>query len=66
MIDTHNAQGKPFHQVTMALISVFVSSPDTHSERRFDSDLTIGQLKVSLLSLSLQPKNDGDARSFSS
>jgi hypothetical protein len=29
------------------LVSFFVSSPDTHSERRFDSDLTVGQLKVS-------------------
>lgn len=33
----------------MAYVSVFVSSPDTHSERRFDSDLTIGQLKVGTL-----------------
>lgn len=28
------------------LVSFFISSPDTHSERRFDSDLTAGQLKV--------------------
>lgn len=33
----------------MTYVSVFVSSPDTHSERRFDSDLTIGQLKVGTL-----------------
>lgn len=34
--------------LTMTYISVFVWSPDTHSERRFDSGLTIAQLKVCL------------------
>ncbi|WWD15842.1 hypothetical protein CI109_100266 [Kwoniella shandongensis] len=32
----------------MTLISVFVTSPDTHSERRIDSDLTVQQLKDKL------------------
>lgn len=30
----------------MSLISVWVSSPDTHSERRLGTDLTVHQLKV--------------------
>lgn len=30
----------------MPYLSVFVTSPDTHSERRFDSGLTAQQLKV--------------------
>lgn len=30
----------------MALVNVWVSSPDTHSERRIPSDLTVAQLKV--------------------
>lgn len=33
------------------LISVFVTSPDTHSERRFDVSLTVAQLKVSRLEI---------------
>ncbi|WWD01458.1 hypothetical protein V866_008402 [Kwoniella sp. B9012] len=33
----------------MAFISIFVTSPDTHSERRFDSSFTIGQLKDKLV-----------------
>ncbi|WWC69527.1 uncharacterized protein I206_103469 [Kwoniella pini CBS 10737] len=33
----------------MTLISIFVTSPDTHSERRFDSSLTISQLKDKLV-----------------
>ncbi|WVF72277.1 hypothetical protein IAT40_007089 [Kwoniella sp. CBS 6097] len=33
----------------MTIISVFVSSPDTHSERRIDSDLTVSQLKDKLV-----------------
>ncbi|KAK1925028.1 tubulin-folding cofactor B [Papiliotrema laurentii] len=33
----------------MPLISVFVSSPDTHSERRFDTGLTVQQLKDKLV-----------------
>ncbi|KAE8538059.1 hypothetical protein D1P53_006126 [Cryptococcus gattii VGV] len=32
----------------MPYLSVFVTSPDTHSERRFDSDLTVQQLKDKL------------------
>ncbi|SGY45755.1 BQ5605_C001g00334 [Microbotryum silenes-dioicae] len=32
-----------------ALITLWVSSPDTHSERRFALDLTIADLKVSQL-----------------
>ncbi|GAA5882052.1 hypothetical protein JCM3774_005123 [Rhodotorula dairenensis] len=32
----------------MSLISVWVSSPDTHSERRLGADLTIHQLKLKL------------------
>lgn len=28
------------------LVSVFITSPDTHGERRLDTDLTVGQLKV--------------------
>ena len=31
----------------MPIINVFVSSPDTYSERRFESTLTIQELKVS-------------------
>jgi tubulin-folding cofactor B len=31
----------------MVLISLFLSSPDTHSERRLESSLTVQQLKVS-------------------
>lgn len=34
-------------------ISVFVSSPDTYSERRYDLHTTIGQLKVNALSFFL-------------
>lgn len=30
----------------MTIISVFVSSPDTHSERRLDSTLSVAELKV--------------------
>ncbi|WVQ98654.1 hypothetical protein IAU59_005785 [Kwoniella sp. CBS 9459] len=33
----------------MTIISVFVTSPDTHSERRVDSDLTVSQLKDKLV-----------------
>ncbi|WWC90082.1 uncharacterized protein L201_005015 [Kwoniella dendrophila CBS 6074] len=33
----------------MTFISVFVTSPDTHSERKFDSSLTINQLKDKLV-----------------
>ncbi|WWC61195.1 uncharacterized protein I303_103775 [Kwoniella dejecticola CBS 10117] len=33
----------------MPLISIFVTSPDTHSERRFDDSLTISQLKDKLV-----------------
>ncbi|OCF35425.1 tubulin-folding cofactor B [Kwoniella heveanensis BCC8398] len=33
----------------MAIISVFVSSPDTHSERRIDPDLSVSQLKDKLV-----------------
>ncbi|TNY20888.1 tubulin-folding cofactor B [Rhodotorula diobovata] len=32
----------------MALVNVWVSSPDTHSERRIPSDLTVAQLKYKL------------------
>ena len=38
----------------MAYLNLWISSPDTHSERRIGSDITISQLKVSL-SLSLSP-----------
>lgn len=32
---------------TMTIISLFVSSPETYSERRLDSSLTVSELKVS-------------------
>ncbi|BGP16011.1 hypothetical protein JCM10213_005438 [Rhodosporidiobolus nylandii] len=32
----------------MSLISIWISSPDTHSERRFASDLSVSQLKAKL------------------
>lgn len=47
----------------MTYVSVFVSSPDTHSERRFDSDLTVGQLKVSAFLPTTWSSGRGDARS---
>jgi hypothetical protein len=31
---------------TMVLVSLFVTSPDTHSERRLDTSLTVQALKV--------------------
>jgi hypothetical protein len=34
---------------TMGLISIFVSSADTHSERRLDDETTIEQLKVGFM-----------------
>ena len=46
----------------MTYVSVFVSSADTHSERRFDSDLTIGQLKVGYLPPRDLPRDRRDAR----
>lgn len=33
------------HTTTM-LVTLFISSSDTYSERRFHSDFTVGQLKV--------------------
>jgi hypothetical protein len=33
---------------TMSAVRVFVSSPDTRSERRFELSTTIGALKVGL------------------
>ncbi|WOO85491.1 Tubulin-folding cofactor B [Vanrija pseudolonga] len=55
----------------MPLTSFFVSSPDTHSERRLDSDLTVAQLKDKLVPitgiaqqwqvLSLHASDDGPA-----
>ena len=39
----------------MPIINIFVTSPDTHSERRIESTLTIQQLKVSQISVHIQP-----------
>lgn len=45
--------------VTTMLVSLFVSSPDTHSERRLDTDLTVSQLKVRFLSTPfIEPPTD--------
>ena len=33
----------------MVFLSIFVTSPDTHSERRFDTSLTIAQIKDKLV-----------------
>ncbi|CAD6572928.1 MAG: hypothetical protein TREMPRED_000694 [Tremellales sp. Tagirdzhanova-0007] len=42
----------------MPLISIFVTSPDTHSERRFDSSLTVKELKVKLTPITgIQPQH---------
>jgi hypothetical protein len=30
----------------MSVVRLFVSSPDTHSERRFELSVTVGKLKV--------------------
>lgn len=32
----------------MTILNIFISSPDTHSERRLESTSTIAQLKVSI------------------
>jgi hypothetical protein len=40
----------------MTILNIFVSSPDTHSERRLESTSTIAQLKVSIGTHSLSTR----------